>query len=90
MNRTSWAVFLAIAAMLAPAAATFASGTAPRPAAEAPPRLASARPSPAPATVRPATPAAVPGLIGDSAGTPVERMADSIAEYYASGKLRLY
>jgi hypothetical protein len=32
----------------------------------------------------------LPGLIGDSAGTPAERMADSIAAYYASGKLRLH
>lgn len=90
MKNARWAALLGIAVVLAPVPPAIASGTAPRAAAGTLPRLASAKPSPAPASARQVPSGTVPGLIGDSAGTPVEKMADSIAEYYASGKLRLY
>lgn len=90
MKNVGWAVLLGIAAALAPHPAALASGTAPRATEGAPPRLASAKPSPAAASVRRSPSGHVPALIGDSAGTPAEKMADSIAEYYVSGKLRLY
>jgi hypothetical protein len=90
MKNARWAALLGAAVILASVPAAFSSETTPRAAAGALPRLASAKPSPAPASARPAPSGPLPGLIGDSAGTPAERMADSIAAYYASGKLRLH
>ncbi|MGE5662714.1 MAG: hypothetical protein ACM31I_00135 [Deltaproteobacteria bacterium] len=90
MKNARWAAILGAAVILAFVPAASASESAPRAAAGTLPRLASAKQSSAPASARPAPSATLPGLVGDSAGTPAERMADSIAAYYASGELRLY
>ncbi len=90
MKHANWTALTVIAALLAAAAGAFAAETGLPAAAKDAPRLASARPAPAPATVRPAPSEPVPGLFGACPGAPAERMADSIAEYYATGKLRIY
>ncbi len=89
MKNPKWTTVLGILAMLASVPAAIAAETGSPAAAKDAPRLASARPAPAPA-VRPAPSETVPGMIGECRYVPAERMADSIAEYYASGKLRLY
>lgn len=90
MKNQKLAAFLGIAALLAPAPAAFAAEIAARNAAREPARVASARPAPAPTAARPAPSESVPGMIGERPCAPAERMADCIAEYYASGKMRLY
>ncbi len=89
MTNPKWTTVLGILAMLASVPAAIAAETGSPAAAKDAPRVASARPAPAPA-VRPSSSEAVPRLIGERPYVPAERMADSIAEYYASGKLRLY
>ncbi len=89
MKNGKLAALLGIAALLAPAAA-FAAETGARDAAKAPQQIALARPAPAPASARTTPAGTVPGMIGERPCAPAERMADCIAEYYASGKLRIY
>jgi len=88
MKNRKLAALLGIAALLAPAPAAFAAEIGARDAAREPARVASARPAPAAAAARPAE--TVPGMIGERPCAPAERMADCIAEYYVSGKMRLY
>ena len=90
MTNPKLAAILGIAALLAAAAAAFAAEIRAGGAAKEPARVATARPAPAPASARPAQPEVVPGVIGERPSIPAERMADSIAEFYASGKMRLY
>lgn len=90
MKSPKWTAALGVAALLASVPAAFATAAgAPGPA-KTPPRIASARPAPASASTRPAPQEAAPGTIADRLYVPAERMADSIAEYYASGKMRIY
>ena len=90
MKKPKWTAALGFAALLASVPATFAMETGAPGAEKNPPRVASAKPAPAPAQVRPAQPRTVPATIGGRLYVPAERMADSIAEYYASGKMRVY
>lgn len=90
MKTMKWAALLGIAALLAPVPAAFAAEKGPREAAMDAPRVASARPSPAPASARIAPSEGAPAMIGELKAAPAERMADTIAEYYASGKMRLH
>ncbi len=89
MKSPKWTTVLGIMAMLASVPAAIPAETASPAAAKDAPRVASAKQPPAPA-LRPARPETVPGMIGERPYIPAERMADSIAEYYASGKLRVY
>ncbi len=84
------AAFLGMAALLASAPAAFAAESGPAPKAKDAPRVASARPTPAPPSSRIAPSGTVPSLIGELPAAPAVRMADTIAEFYASGILRLY
>ncbi len=90
MKKVKLVAFLGIAALLAPAPTAFAADAGARVAAKEPARVASAPPASAPASARPAAAESVPGMIGERPCAPAERMADCIAEYYASGKLRIY
>ncbi len=90
MKTRKLSTLFVIAALVAPAPAAFAADTGARDAAKAPARIALARPTPAPASARTAPSGCVPGVIGELPCAPAERMADCIAEYYASGKLRIY
>lgn len=90
MKNLRWAALLGIAALLASAPAAIASESTPRQAPKDASRVASAKAFPAPATSRLAPSGTVPGMIGERPDAPAERMADTIAEYYASGKMRLY
>lgn len=92
MKNPRWAALLGMAALLASAPAVLAAEITPREAAKDAPRVASAKafPAPAPASPRLAPSEIVPGMIGERTYAPAERMADTIAEYYASGKMRLY
>ncbi len=91
MKNLRWAALLGTAALLASAPAALAAETAPLKAAKDAPRVASAKAFPAPASRRLAEPSeTVPGMIGERPDAPAERMADTVAEYYASGKMRLY
>ncbi len=90
MKNLKLAALLGIVALMAAAAASFAAETGAPGAPKAPARLASARPAPAPASARPAPAPILPGLIGERPCVPAERMADCIAEFYASGRLRIY
>ena len=90
MKIAKWAAFLGMAALLAFVPTAFAAESGPAKKTEGAPRVASARPSPAPACSRVAPSKAVPSLIGELPAAPAVRMADTIAEFYASGKLRLY
>ncbi len=90
MKRPKWTAALGVAALLASVPAAFAAGPgAPGPETSHP-RVASAKRAAAPAPTRPAPPEATPKTIGERPYAPPERMADSIAEYYASGKMRVY
>lgn len=90
MKNAKWAVLLGIAGLLASVPAGFAAENRPIDAMKHAPRVASAKPSPAPASSPSARHETVSGTIGEHRYAPAERMADSIAEYYASGKMRLY
>ncbi len=90
MKTRKLSALVVIAALLVPAPAAFAAETGAQDAAKSPARIASARTAPAPASARTAPSGSVPGVIGELRCAPAERMADCIAEYYASGKLRLY
>ncbi len=90
MKTRKLSALVVIAALLAPAPAAVAAETGARDAAKAPARIASAKALPAPAAARTAPTGSVPGVIGEMPCAPAERMADCIAEYYASGKLRVY
>ncbi len=89
MTNPKWTTVLGLLAMLASVPAAIAAETGSPAAPKDAPRIASARPAPAPAG-RPASSGTVPGMIGERPYAPAERMADSIAEFYASGKLRIY
>lgn len=84
------AALLGIAAVLASAPAALAAEHSPRMAANDVPRVASTKTVPAPAPSRLAPPDTRPGTLDERAYLPAERAADTIAEYYASGKIRLY
>jgi len=90
MKNPSWAALLGIAALLASAPAALAADTKPPEAAKNAPRVASAKAQPAPAASRLAPSEPAPGTLSEQAYLPPERAADTIAEYYASGKMRLY
>lgn len=90
MKNPRWAALLGIAALLASAPAALAAEIKPAEAAKDTPRVASAKAFPAPASSRLAPSEPAPGTVGERAYLPAERAADSIAEYYASGKMRLY
>jgi len=91
MKNLRRAALLGIAVLLASAPAALAAEITPRKAANDAPRVASAKAFPAPASPRLAAPSeTVPGMIGELPDAPAEKMADTIAEYYASGKIRLY
>ncbi len=90
MKNLRWAALLGTAALLASAPAALAAEAAPRQALNDTPRVASAKTLPAPAPSRLAPSETVPGMIGERPDAPAERMADTIAEYYASGKMRLH
>ena len=81
---------LGIAALLAAAAAAGAADRPTRQAAKEIPRVATAKAYPAPAPARSDRSETFPGMIGELKCAPAERMADTIAEFYASGKMRLY
>lgn len=90
MSYPKWAVLLGISVLLAAVPAAFAAENGPRKADNDAPRIASARTLPAPAPARPAPSGTVSDMIGDIPGAPAGKMADTIAEYYASGKMRLH
>ncbi len=90
MKRPKWTAALVVTALLASVPAALAVEAGSPATAKNPPRIASARPAPAPAQVRPAASDTMPGAVGDRRYVPAERMADSIAEFYASGKMRVY
>ena len=90
MKNLRWAALLGTAALLASAPAALAAEITPRQAPKDAPRVASAKAFPAPAPSRLAPSETVPGMIGERPDAPAERMADTIAEYYVSGKIRLY
>ena len=90
MKNVRWAALLGTAAVLASAPAAIAADITPRQAPKDAPLVASAKAIPAPAPSRRAPSETVPGMIGERPDAPAERMADTIAEYYASGKMRLY
>ena len=90
MINLRWAAFLGTAALLASAPAALAAEVTTRQAPKDAPRVASAKASSAPAPSRLVPTETVPGMIGERPDAPSERMADAIAEYYASGKMRLY
>ena len=89
MENRICAALLAIAVLTAAGPAAFAAGSGPFEAAKDSPRVASAKIPPAPTAVRPAPSDAVPGIIGEFPAAPAGRAADPIAEYYASGKMRV-
>lgn len=84
-----WAVIAAVVALAAAIPAAAADGKS-RGAGPEPARVASAKAAIAPAPSRPAPSEDTAGTGGDHSYLPAERMADSIAEYYASGKMRVY
>ncbi len=90
MKNLRWAALLGTAALLASAHAALAAEITPRQTPKDTPRVASAKAFSARASSRPAPSETVPGMIGERPDAPAERMADTIAEYYASGKMRLY